>query len=548
MAAAAGLALGLRLYLLSRPGYLTGITEYDDGVYLGGAVRLLSGALPYRDYAFVQPPGILLLMTPVAAVAKLSGAASAMALARLLTAAASAAGVILAGTLVRYLGTLVTATTCMLLALYPDDITAAHTLLLEPWMNLLLLAGTGLAFREGRLRGSRSLLCGGVLFGLAGAVKFWAAIPALALLLVCLAVRPGRDGPVSRGGRISPAFWFGGGTVAAFTVAVAPFAAPQPGLFVRSTLLDQAARAGSAVPESLRLANLTGLGLLLDDAGRFTGSTASSLFARSDVTAAATWATGPLPVLLAVAGAAVACLGYSAGGVRPLGWYAAGVLGGTAAAVLGYSAFFYHYGDFAAPWLALSAGFAAAGLRERFTRRTPAGRRQPDRPDESTRRDRSGRRLRAGLALAVLAVAGWQSWQLSGLRAAEPRADAALIPPGACVVTDEISLAIAASRFTAGRDGCPDVLDSLATTLVADNGVSIQGGADRLPPVVRDWKRILAQADYVWLSSSSDRRIPWTAGLRTWFAGAFRPLDVPPGQAGEGQLYIRRGPRPASPG
>jgi hypothetical protein len=387
-----------------------------------------------------------------------------------------------------------------------------------------------------------------VLFGLAGAVKFWAAIPALALLLVCLAVRPGRDGPVSRGGRISPAFWFGGGTVAAFTVAVAPFAAPQPGLFVRSTLLDQAARAGSAVPESLRLANLTGLGLLLDDAGRFTGSTASSLFARSDVTAAATWATGPLPVLLAVAGAAVACLGYSAGGVRPLGWYAAGVLGGTAAAVLGYSAFFYHYGDFAAPWLALSAGFAAAGLRERFTRRTPAGRRQPDRPDESTRRDRSGRRLRAGLALAVLAVAGWQSWQLSGLRAAEPRADAALIPPGACVVTDEISLAIAASRFTAGRDGCPDVLDSLATTLVADNGVSIQGGADRLPPVVRDWKRILAQADYVWLSSSSDRRIPWTAGLRTWFAGAFRPLDVPPGQAGEGQLYIRRGPRPASPG
>ena len=41
MLAATGLALAVRLYLLSRPGYLTGITEYDDGVYLGGAVSLI---------------------------------------------------------------------------------------------------------------------------------------------------------------------------------------------------------------------------------------------------------------------------------------------------------------------------------------------------------------------------------------------------------------------------------------------------------------------------------------------------------------------------
>jgi hypothetical protein len=553
MAAAAGLALGLRLYLLSRPGYLTGITEYDDGVYLGGALRLLSGALPYHDYAFVQPPGILLLMTPAAALAKLSGAASALAAARLLTAFASAASVVLAGALVRYRGTLVTATTCALLAVYPDDIATAHTLLLEPWMNLLLLAGAGRAFREGRLRGPRALLGAGVLFGLAGAVKYWAAIPAFGLLVVCLTVRPApdeqlsADGRIGAHGRISQAAWFGGGTVAAFAVAVAPFAAPWPGLFVRSTLLDQAARAGSAVPESLRLANLTGLGLLLDDAGRFTGATASSLFARSDVTAAATWATGGLPVLLAVAGLALACLGYSAGGLRPLGWYAAGVLAGTAAAVLGYSAFFYHYGDFAAPWLALSAGFTVAGLRERTTglrvRLRRAGRAGRAAPGDGRRRP-GGVLTAAVLTAAVLAVAAWQGWQLSGLHAADVRADAALIPPGACVVTDEISLAVAASRFTAGQAGCPDVLDSLATTLVADNGVSIQGGADRLPPVVADWKRILAQAGYVWLSSSSDRRIPWTTGLRTWFARTFQPLDPPPGQVGEGQLYVRRGPRP----
>jgi hypothetical protein len=51
-----------------------------------------------------------------------------------------------------------------------------------------------------------------------------------------------------------------------------PFAAPWPGLFVRSILLDQATRAGSAVPESLRLAHLTGLADLLNDRGQLRAS------------------------------------------------------------------------------------------------------------------------------------------------------------------------------------------------------------------------------------------------------------------------------------
>ena len=55
MLAATGVALAIRLYLLTRLRYLTGITEYDDGVYLGGAVSLVSGILPYHGFAFVQP-------------------------------------------------------------------------------------------------------------------------------------------------------------------------------------------------------------------------------------------------------------------------------------------------------------------------------------------------------------------------------------------------------------------------------------------------------------------------------------------------------------
>ena len=177
--------------MLSRPGYLTGVTEYDDGVYLGGAIRLISGTLPYRGFAFVQPPGILLLMAPVAVIAKVSTATHAMAAARLLTVLASTACVPLVGHLVRYRGVFVTLVSCGILAVYPDDITTAHTLILEPWMNLLLLIGVCIAFRRGRLASPQRLLWAGVAIGFAGSVKYWAALPALALLVVCLATPAG---------------------------------------------------------------------------------------------------------------------------------------------------------------------------------------------------------------------------------------------------------------------------------------------------------------------------------------------------------------------
>jgi hypothetical protein len=436
---------------------------------------------------------------------------------------------------------------------------AAHTLLLEPWMNLLVLGGACLAFRGGQLATPRRLLWAGAALGLAGAVKYWAMLPALGLLAACLLTGP-RDGPGQSGGRAGQrrdrAVRFAGGVLAGFAIPVAPFAGPWPGLFVRSTLLDQVSRAGSAVPESLRLAHLTGLAGLLNDAGRLTlPGNAGSLFARGDVTAAATWATGSLPVLLAVTVAALIGLGYLAGCTRagpacqgsaartaatsgapgPLEWYALAALGATLAAVLGYSAFFYHYADFAAPWLAIAAGYAAGALR-----RPAAGLRRPAR-----RRRPAGERRQARLGLAVAAVAlvvvaGAEAWELSGLHASDVTADAALIPPGACVVSDEISLAIAANRFTAASAGCPDVLDSLATTLVASNGVSVQGGAKALPQVAGEWRSIFSRARYVWLSGSSDRRIPWTAGLKKWFAANFRPLHPPRGELSEGQVYVRR--------
>jgi alpha-1,2-mannosyltransferase len=523
MLAATVLALVIRLYTLSRPGYLTGVTEYDDGVYLGGAIRLLQGALPYHDWAYVQPPGILLLMTPVALLAKVTTTTHAMAAARLLTVAASTACVPLAGSLLRYRGTFVTLVTCGVLAVYPDDITTAHTLILEPWMNLFCLLGVCLAFRRGRLARPGRLAWAGVAIGFAGAVKYWAALPALVLLVVCLVTGPGAE----RGARrvLRPARGTVGyvfGVLAGFLVPVLPFALMAPSVFLRSTLSDQAVRAGSYVPVSLRLAHVTGLIDFLNGSGHFSlNAGVRSLFASGGAAATTNTSAGWLPYVVTLLVVAVLVLGYVWDPRRPspLEWFALVTAVGAVIAVLSYSAFFYHYPDFPAPWLALTAGGAAGALAH-----------------GASTRPQLRRAMFPVTGVIVLAVALFQAYQVSGLSAPDIYPDQALIPPGACVVTDETSLAIAANRFTAAHPGCPDVIDSLAVTLVRGNGTSVQGGAAALPQVVADWQSIFSQAQYVWLSPTNQRRIPWTPALSLWFATHFQQL-TPVGGRGVGHVY-----------
>jgi alpha-1,2-mannosyltransferase len=517
IAAATALSLTLRLFMLSRPLFLTGVTEYDDGVYLGGAIHLISGEVPYHGFAFVQPPGMLLLMAPVAVIAKVSTATHAMAAARLLTVLASAACVPLVGYLVRYRGVFVTLVSCGILAVYPDDITTAHTLILEPWMNLLLLIGVCVAFRRGRLTSPQRLFWAGVVIGVAGAVKYWAVLPALALLMVCLLTRtPG--GPVRR----RRTWGYALGVVAGFAVPVLPFVAAGPGLYLRSTLLDQASRAGSAVPASMRLAHITGLIDILNDRGQITlHSGTHSLFASGGVATTATASAGWAPYIVAGVIAAVLAAGYLWRPARssPLEWFALASCLLAVAAVLSYSAFFYHYADFVAPWLALSVGCAAGTLCRAFSER-PGLRRS----------------LIAVAAVLVLGLAVFQARELSGLHTTSIYPDKAAIPAGSCVVTDEVSLTLAANRFST-QPGCPDVLDSLATTLVEDNGVSVQGGAKASARAVAAWTWIFGHAQYVWLSPDSDRRIPWTDGLERWFARHYKRIDV---HRGLGQVYRRR--------
>jgi alpha-1,2-mannosyltransferase len=520
------LALALRLFLVTRAGFLTsGTVEYDDGVYLGAALRLLHGALPYKDYAFVQPPGIVVVALPGALIGSLTSQATGLAAARILSVLASTACVPLAGRLVRHRGALACVVTAGLLAVYPADVLSGRTLLLEPWMNLACLLAVNAAFREGRLASPRWLAWAGVAFGFGVAIKFWAAVPAAVLLAACLIARPPAE--TSRAKRAGALV---GGAVGGFAVLAGPFALADPSGFIHQTLLDQVSRVGSYTPISLRLAHLTGLIDVLGRDGKVAapGTTTHSLFAMGAEASTHTVAVGWPAYAAAAVAIIVIAWGY-ARGLRQrttLEWFALVTAVLATAAIMGYSAFFYHYPDFPAPWLAITAGAAVQSLACMIK--------------GTASRARLARRvLAAAVAVVILAVAGIEARELAPAHVpASPANVSALVPAGSCLVADQVSFAIAADRFAAPSPGCPDLVDSLAVTLALSGGVSPQGGAGHSAKVVAGWEAIFGQAKYVWLSGGAPARIPWTPALQSWFSAHFRLLAAYPGY-GASKLYVR---------
>ena len=203
-------------------------------------IRLTQGALPYRDFAFVQPPGILLLMTPAAAVAKVAGTAAAMSFARLLTVFASTACVPLGrepGAPPRRPGDRRDLRNSRgLPGRHSRRPHAAARALDEP--VLPDSSQRRLQQRHATARPAR-LAWAGAALGVAGAVKFWAVVPGAVLLVLCLIVGEQRT-------RRTLACL--AGQVAGFALLTAPFVLAAPVTFIRSTLLYQASRIRTFIP------------------------------------------------------------------------------------------------------------------------------------------------------------------------------------------------------------------------------------------------------------------------------------------------------------
>ena len=242
------LAAAITFYQLTRPGFLFGITP-DIAAWLGGSVRLVHGSMPYRDFDLVQPPGFPLLVSPLAFLSEWIGTRDALAILRLCTPVLAAASVLLIGKVVRPHGRIAVIVACGVMALYPAQLYALRSGLLESVVVFFCLAGAALVFDGDSFAVSRRrILVGGILFGIAGTVKAPAIVPVLVLFVLCLS-------DIRR--RLLP---FVTGVVAGFGIPTLPFFVLAPGSFVRDVLITPLSSipAGNRVSIPVRLGDITG--------------------------------------------------------------------------------------------------------------------------------------------------------------------------------------------------------------------------------------------------------------------------------------------------
>ncbi|HME92463.1 MAG TPA: glycosyltransferase 87 family protein, partial [Myxococcaceae bacterium] len=185
--------------------------DYDDGVYFSAAALLWHGALPYRDFTFVHPPGILLFLSPSAALARAFGPALGLIASRWMTTAVGAVNIALVGRLaLRWQGPIAGVAAALVYAMHPEISNYERGPYLEPALNLACLLAASFWLRGAS--GGRWLAAGAAC-GLACAVKSWGVLW-LAASMASL--------PESRRGRAAAQLFLG--AVGAFSIAALPFA------------------------------------------------------------------------------------------------------------------------------------------------------------------------------------------------------------------------------------------------------------------------------------------------------------------------------------
>jgi 4-amino-4-deoxy-L-arabinose transferase-like glycosyltransferase len=216
--------------------------DYDEGVYFSTAALFARGSLPYRDFLYVHPPGLPILLSPLAGpIADVVGVGSAFAAARVVATVIGVANIVLVGLLGRRLrGNVAGLVAAALYATYPAAVAVERGPFLEPILNLLVLAGA-LAWLRPRPVAKAWDVAAGFALGVACAVKTWGAFAVAAVL--ASATRHDRQRVV----RLLAGVAIGAG------VLIVPVAALAPGRFIDDVLRFQLSRPPDGVGRADRV-------------------------------------------------------------------------------------------------------------------------------------------------------------------------------------------------------------------------------------------------------------------------------------------------------
>jgi len=481
------LAIAIYLWQLSVP---ESVSFYDTGVYMAATIHFVSGVLPYRDFTFVNPPGILLLMTPVGIFARIFGSHDGLILARVLTSMVTALNASLLAWLVRHRGRFAMALAGIGLAILPIAFFVSSALKLDPYSICFVLLGSLTILsrhRRGDEIANRSLLIGGVLFGLAAIVKLWAFFPFLALAICLLPIIRRRSSFFVGGaalGLIVPSLPFvliapDNFVNQVFTVQLLQKVNPQFGPGIAKRLIDLTGVFPTSIAPTTKEAVVIFVVLFL-----FVGSTLIRLTGRNVVDA-----------YLALASVlTVGSLLTSPTFQMYWAYYAAPFLVGT---------FSISVSSLGEPLMRVFDLIKISGALRRFLSWTFAG---------------IGALLVFALVLSVTTFYTNYAW-FYGIYGPKVAAVDRVIPPGKCVVYDYAIFGVYANRITSDDQSCPSVVDPY--------GMWLDFGDHVIPPpakFVAEWKGYFRNAQYVVLNNPNTTYIPWNNKLRKWFDANYHLL------------------------
>jgi hypothetical protein len=152
--------------------------DFDEGVYFASAALWVQGVLPYRDFVFVHPPGIVYLMSWAAAWGEPLALSDAFSLGRLLSPVLGAASAVMVGRLAgRFLPAPAALLAALLYASGSEVVSVERGIFLEPALNVLCLAMASLTL--GAVERDRvwlGIVGAGLCAGAAVAMKWWALL------------------------------------------------------------------------------------------------------------------------------------------------------------------------------------------------------------------------------------------------------------------------------------------------------------------------------------------------------------------------------------
>ncbi len=452
------------------------IDSYDSGVYFDAAWRLWNGVVPYRDYVFVQPPGITLVLTPAALVGHLVSTSAGFWVGRVMSGAASVLNAVLVTSLLRSRGRVAMWVGGLAMTVTPITNVVGTGVKLEPFFMMFVLLGLRRLFASPTMTPSRrDLVWAGAFFALAISVKGWAVVPALVAVVVLL--------PRLRHRLLALVV----STTAGVALLFGPFFVLAPGAMWRQVVVDQVTRAVPSVTPTLnRLIDLSGY--------------QGTWLAPNAFTVIGFLAVAGLAVYLAVTNPLRDPLGPFAGLTSVL----------ATAAILVTPQFFAYYCYLVTPYLALA--LALVGSRFVHSPRWRTWRAEP-----------RARRLVVATGALLVALLGGTTLSAydQAASAAAATATAAIdryVPAGSCVVYDVVYLGVVTNRLS-DSPHCPLIIDSYGMWL--GNGNQLVA-----PPRLfsEQWRRYFAHAQYVVLSNNESTFIPWTPALTRWFQGVYAPL------------------------